>query len=915
MSDPFPSGGLDSALGGSPASAGTRATFELWVGPFVGRALDVVSFVGREAISKLFAFDVLVVANEGEDLLDRALIGLPATFTMQVAGEPPRIVQGIIASIQTSGHTIHRGKRAFELRVVPRLWQLKKRITSRIFQEHTVPEIIGLVLDGAGVPHAERLLLSYEKRAYCVQYQESDFAFIARIAAEEGIFWYFEQPFGALGAQPVGVAVGDAATAIGSRMGGAAGAAISGAASALGLVETVVFTDNPRSYAAIQSGAEVDFSVGLSGVSAFAAAGPGVGDSLHLKLRDGASSARVSGDDVSRFALRQSLRSSSVLLHDYDFQRPQHARRAEAHVDPLDVSFSISASGALESTAAAMINATVDAASAVSAGVVTGDLEVYGHRGEYEGPDVDPDRARVHLEQHRARVLVGTGESTCRRMAAGYRFWLDAQEVPALEREYAITSVRHEGRSPELTTRSASGEALQTYSNRFECVPREISARPRRPKRRIQNVLESGVVVGPASDDIYTDQYGRVKVQFHWDRAGKRNEHSSSWIRVIQGWAGASFGLQFVPRIGMEVMVSFFAGDQDCPVVTGCVYNATHPAPFLLPADKTRSGLRTQSSPGGGGSNELSFEDEKTREQIYLHAQRDLDEVVERNHTLSVGGDEVMRVAGLQSLSVGGDQTETVQGNVTRTVAKDETTNLVGNRMDVVGGNADVRVAGELNSRVGRERREITGRGDLTLADDYTVRVKGCYTTIVGRNDAKRSYVLRVEGTGQLSSSGVMEIDAEKGLTLKCGKSFIKITEGKIELVAPSVSVKGEGGGIVVDDDIKLNAKGDAVLKAKSLLVKTEEASMSLKTDVQIDGKKILLNSPDQAKDPVPDKSPPPTSIQMKDQAGKPLAYQRFVITMGDGSEYSGILDGEGKTEMPLDGSGTIRFPDLAKPS
>ena len=116
------------------------------------------------------------------------------------------------------------------------------------------------------------------------------------------------------------------------------------------------------------------------------------------------------------------------------------------------------------------------------------------------------------------------------------------------------------------------------------------------PKRRIQNVLESGVVVGPASDDIYTDQYGRVKVQFHWDREGKRNEHSSSWIRVVQGWAGASFGLQFVPRIGMEVMVSFLAGDQDCPVVTGCVYNATHPAPFLLPADKTRSGLRTQSS-------------------------------------------------------------------------------------------------------------------------------------------------------------------------------------------------------------------------------------------------------------------------------------------------------------------------------
>jgi hypothetical protein len=295
MSDPFPSGVLDSAFGGSPASSGTRATFELWVGPFAGRALDVVSFVGREAISRLFAFDVLVVADGGEDLLDHALIGLPATFTMQVTGEPPHIVQGIIASVETGAHTTYRGKRAFELRVVPRLWQLKKRVTSRIFQDRAVPEIIGLVLDGAGVPHAERLLLTYAKRAYCVQYRESDFAFIRRIAAEEGIFWYFEHPFGAPGGLDAGVAsaMGGAATAIGSRMGGAAGAAISGAASALGLVETVVFADNPRGYAAIQSGvevgAEVDARVGFGGVSAFASAGAGVGDSLHLRLRGGAS--------------------------------------------------------------------------------------------------------------------------------------------------------------------------------------------------------------------------------------------------------------------------------------------------------------------------------------------------------------------------------------------------------------------------------------------------------------------------------------------------------------------------------------------------------------------------------------------------------------------------------------------------
>lgn len=197
-----------------------------------------------------------------------------------------------------------------------------------------------------------------------------------------------------------------------------------------------------------------------------------------------------------------------------------------------------------------------------------------------------------------------------------------------------------------------------------------------------------------------------------------------------------------------------------------------------------------------------------------------------KNHTLLVQNDEFLRILG--------NRMDTIEKNLESVVKGDQTSHVDGNRIDVVNGNFDERVSGMLMTRVeGKERRGVTGRSDLTLADDYTVRVKGCYTTIVGRDDAKRSYVLRVEGTGQLSSSGVMEIDADKGITLKCGKSFIKITTDKIELVAPSVSAKGEGGGIVVDNDIKPNAKGDAVLKAKSLLVKTEAASMSLKTDVQ----------------------------------------------------------------------------------
>jgi type VI secretion system secreted protein VgrG len=156
----------------------------------------------------------------------------------------------------------------------------------------------------------------------------------------------------------------------------------------------------------------------------------------------------------------------------------------------------------------------------------------------------------------------------------------------------------------------------------------------------------TALVVGPPGEDIYVDAIGQIKVQFHWDRDGVYDDRSSCWIRTMHAWGGAGWGAQFIPRVGMEVVVVFEGGDTDKPMVLGCLYNGTHPPPFLLPGDKTRSGWRTQSTPGGGGSNELSFEDAASNEQIYVHAQRDLNEAVERNHTLLIRNDEFIRVLG-----------------------------------------------------------------------------------------------------------------------------------------------------------------------------------------------------------------------------------------------------------------------------
>src|SRR4051794_6917783 len=177
---------------------------------------------------------------------------------------------------------------------------------------------------------------------------------------------------------------------------------------------------------------------------------------------------------------------------------------------------------------------------------------------------------------------------------------------------------------------------------------------------------------------------GQIKVQFHWDRDGNYNERSSCWIRPMQAWGGGGFGAQFIPRVGMEVVVVFEGGDTDKPMVLGSLYNGTHPVPFVLPGDKTRSGFRTQSSPGGNGNNELSFEDAATKEQIYIHAQRDLDEVVKRNHTLQVRGDENLRVLGSRIDIVEGNVIARLGGNEEAQVTGDQTTQVDGNRIDVV---------------------------------------------------------------------------------------------------------------------------------------------------------------------------------------------------------------------------------------
>jgi type VI secretion system secreted protein VgrG len=250
-------------------------------------------------------------------------------------------------------------------------------------------------------------------------------------------------------------------------------------------------------------------------------------------------------------------------------------------------------------------------------------------------------------------------------------------------------------------------------------------------------------------------------------------------------------------------------------------------------------------------------------------------------------------------------------------VAGAHTSQIDGNRMLTVTGDSDERISGMRTTRIdGRDRLAVKARADLEYADDLTVRARGSVTTLVGRHDAKRSWTTHAEGKAKLSSMDSTEIGSEGEILLRVGKSVLRITSDRIELDSPAVTVKGQGGGLsATDDGLHLASKGDAqMLVEKKLVLKIKDgASLAMEKEVKVDGTQILLNSPAEAKDPPPEVADPPTKIAFKDHDGKPLAYQRYVVVMADGSEISGVTDKDGNAEADLKSDGKVKFPDLSK--
>lgn len=329
-------------------------------------------------------------------------------------------------------------------------------------------------------------------------------------------------------------------------------------------------------------------------------------------------------------------------------------------------------------------------------------FEVYDYPGEFEEHGEGSAWVRLRMEEEETDEEFVRGTSCSRSLMPGFKFDLTGHERRDQNRSYVVTEVVHSGEEENFLPEDQGRPAR--YTNSFRCIPFDIPYRPaRKTPKHIMRGVQTATVVGKKGEEITCDKYGRVKVQFHWDRVGKKDEGSSCWIRVSQPWAGQNYGGMWLPRIGQEVIVDFIEGDPDRPIITGRVYNANQMPAWKLPDKQNWSGFKTRSTKGGGqdNANELRFDDTKGEENIVLHAEKDLEISVEKETVVDTGTDYHLLVGKNLCEEVKDDHDATVGGNYAHSVSK-EITIASGQGFSVsAGSDAAIEASGEIHLKAG----------------------------------------------------------------------------------------------------------------------------------------------------------------------------------------------------------------------
>jgi type VI secretion system secreted protein VgrG len=663
-----------------------------------------------EGISQLFRVELELLTQQTDPIAFDKLLGQPVSVVIHsntVSGTK-RYFHGIVSRLsegaELRGRTPAGGEHQFvrySAEVVPKIWLLTRKMTTRSFQQMSVPDILKKVLTGYDVDY--RLKADYQPRDYCLQYRETDFHFISRLMEEEGIYYYFTHSAGG---------------------------------------HKLILSDHPGGHDKVPGPEKIVYQP----------RGPAQDE-----------------DWIYNWQKSQELRSGKHTLRDYCFEMPSKTN---------DQTSTVPASAEV---------GTVKHKLAVGG---NDKLEVYDYPGEFaqrfDGVDpgggkragelakINPDGKRtneIRMQAETAQALSVRGAGFARHLTPGHKFSLDNHFSG--NGEYVVTQVEH---SASLVGHylGEQYDDQNPYQNSFTAVPVSVPYRPLQvtPVPTIPGPMPA-VVVGPPGEEIFTDEYGRVKVQFPWDREGKKDQTSSCWVRVATPWGGKQWGTIHIPRVGMEVLVAFENGHMDRPVIVGCLYNAEMMPPYTLPANKTQSGVKSRSSLKGSAENfnELRFEDKKDEEQIYLHAEKNLDVVVENNETRKVGfdkkdkGDQVIEIYNAQELKVGlgskmGGRTTTVQMDDTSTVKQ-------GNRSATIemGNDALTIKMGNQTTKLNLGKSDTEAMQSITLkvgqssikVDQMGVTIKGMVVTVEGQIQTNiKGLMTDVKGTAMLTAGGAI---------------------------------------------------------------------------------------------------------------------------------------------------------------
>nr|WP_298378791.1 type VI secretion system tip protein VgrG [uncultured Halomonas sp.] len=610
--------------------------------------LAVIDFQLKEALSQPFALTVNFASRQHDlsasDWLDREV-----TLSVWQDGAVLRRVHGVVSEFE-QGDRGHR-RTHYAITVKPALWRLSLRHNSRIFQNVSPLTIINTLLNERGITDvAFAVIREPEVREYCVQYRETDLAFIQRLAAEEGLFYFHEFEDTAGGAH------------------------------------RLVFANDPQ-------------VLGNLGPRPYHSRPGGTAPERHIRR------------------LRQTarVRPASAMLKDYSFKQPAYAQLHEQIGSGLEVH-------------------------AQRGGADKG-YEHFDYPGRYKADASGKAFTKVRLEQLRSNATTASAESDLPELLPGARFALTEHDAAAMNRDWQVISVVHKGTQPQALEEDAfSGDGMTTYHNTLVLMPADQAWRAEQPPRPRVDGPQVAFVVGPEGEEIHCDEQGRVKVQFPWDRYAKPDDTASAWIRVSQGWAGGGYGSMAIPRVGHEVIVSFLEGDPDQPLITGRTYHAVNTPAYSLPEHKTRTVIRTQTH-RGDGFNELRFEDATDQEQIWIHAQRDLELLTEN------------------------DRTEEIRRDSHLTIKRDRISELDRDDHLSVHGERRTKIDGDDHRIVGQTSHEKYGRAQL------------------------------VEAGAEIHHKAGMKvvIDAGAEITLKAGGSFLKLDPSGVTIVGAAVKINSGG--------------------------------------------------------------------------------------------------------------------------